>query len=172
MPGRNGLEVIATQAWQIWLQGKVTYPISPTPEESAIYMEVKGYVPDRNQFSPSEFLGFLNEWVKDNLTKSTQSCNTYFYAHWCVTQLRKAYSKEKILVGQIQAIPVLPIRAIKRSITNFYRELDVFKLNENTRAFTILQIKPGQTLREFSSLKILTTLKKNKHSISVTLRTP
>jgi hypothetical protein len=32
-------------------------------------------------------LGFLNEWVKDNLTKSTQNCNTYFYAHWCDTQL-------------------------------------------------------------------------------------
>ena len=148
------------QAWQIWLQGKVIYPISPTPEELAIYMEDKGYVQDRTQFSPSELLGFLNEWVKDNLTKSTQNCNTYFYAHWCDTQLRKACSKVKILVGQIQAIPVLEIGAIKRSITNFYRELDVFKLHEYTRAFKILQIKPGQTLREFLDVlvKILTSL--------------
>ena len=114
----------------IWLEGKVTYPISPTPEDLAIYMEDKGYVQDRSQFSPSELLGFLNEWVKDNLTESTQNCNTYFYEHWCDTQLRKACSKVKILVGQIQAKPVLEIGAIKRSITNFYRELDVFKLHE------------------------------------------
>jgi hypothetical protein len=98
--------------------------------------------------------------VKDNLTKSTQNCNTYFYAHWCDTQLRKACSKVKILVGQVQAIPVLEIGAIKRSITNFYRELDVFKLHEYTRAFKILQIKSGQTLREFLDVlaKILTSL--------------
>ena len=119
----------------------MTYPISSTPEESAIYIEDKGYVQDRSQFSPSELLGFLNEWVKDNLTKFTQNCNTYFYAHWCDTQLRKACSKVKILVGQVQAIPVLDIGAIKRSITDFYRELDVFKLHEYTRAFKILQIK-------------------------------
>ena len=148
------------QAWQIWLEGKVTFPISPTPEDLAIYMEDKGYVQGRSQFSPSELLGFLNEWVKDNLTKSTQNCNTYFYAHWCDTQLRKACSKVKILVGQVQAIPVLDIGAIKRSFTNFYRELDVFKLHEYTRAFKILQIKSGQTLREFLDVlvKILTSL--------------
>ena len=44
---------------------------------------------------------------------------------------------------------MLDIGVIKRSITNFYRELDVFKLDEYTRAFKILQIKSGQTLREF-----------------------
>jgi hypothetical protein len=93
-----------SQAWQIWLQGKIICLILPTPEELAIYMKVKGYVQDKNQFSSSEWLGFLNEWVMDNLTKSTQNCNTYFYAHWCETQLRKACSKVKILVGQIQAI--------------------------------------------------------------------
>ena len=81
-------------------------------------MEDKGYVQDRSQFSPSELLGFLNEWVKDNLTKSTQNCNTYFYAHWCNTQLRKACSKVKILVRQVQAIPVLEIGAIKRNRKN------------------------------------------------------
>jgi hypothetical protein len=119
-------------------------------------MEDKGYVQDRSQFS----LGFLNEWVKDNLTKSTQNCNTYVYAHWCDTELRKACSKVKILVGRIQAIPVLEIGAIKCSITNFYLELDVFKLHEYTRALKILQIKPGQTLREFLDVfvKILTSL--------------
>ena len=36
------------QAWKIWLEGKVTYPISPTPEELAIYMEDKGYFQDRS----------------------------------------------------------------------------------------------------------------------------
>jgi hypothetical protein len=105
--------------WQIWLESRVTYPISTSPEELAIYIEDKGYVQDINQFSPSELLGFLNELVKDNLTKSTQNCNTYFYAHWCDIQLRKPCSKVKILVGLIQAIPVLEIGAIKLSITNF-----------------------------------------------------
>jgi hypothetical protein len=37
---------------------------------------------------------------------------------------------KKILVRQVQAIAVLEIGAIKRSIANFYRELDVFKLHE------------------------------------------
>jgi hypothetical protein len=101
-------------------------------------MEDKRYVQNRSQFSPSESLIFLNEWVKDNLTKSTQNCNTYFDAHWCDTQLKKACSKVKTLVGQIQAVPVLEIGAIKRSITNFYHELDVFKLHEYTIAFKIL----------------------------------
>ena len=63
-------------------------------------------------------------------------------------------------MGQVQAIPVLEIGAIKCSITNFYRELDVFKLHEYTRAFMILQVKPGQTLREFLDVlvEILTSL--------------
>ena len=72
-------------------------------------------------------MGFLNEWVKDNLTTSTQNTNTYYCYLWLDTQLRKAASKVKILVGQqVQSIPVLEISALKRCFINFYRELDVF----------------------------------------------
>jgi hypothetical protein len=94
--------------------------------------------------------------VRDNLIKSTQNCNTNFYAHWCDTQLKKACSKVKIIVGQIQAIAVLEIRENKRSITNFYREYDVFKLHEYTKAFKILHIKFGQTLRQFLDVLVKT----------------
>jgi hypothetical protein len=62
---------------------------------------------------------------------------------------KKAASKVKIFVGLVQSIPVLKIGALKRCFINFYRELDVFKKHEYVRAFKILQIKPGETLRQF-----------------------
>jgi hypothetical protein len=137
------------QAWQVWLSGKVVYPISPTAEELALFIEDKNYIGDKTKFSVREIMGFINEWVKDNLTKSTQNTNTYYCYHWLDTQLRKAASKVKILVGQVQSIPVLEIGELKRCFINFYRELDVFKKHEYAREFKILQIKPGQTLCQF-----------------------
>ena len=85
------------------------------------------------------------------------------------TQLRKAASKVKIFVGQIQSIPVLEMGALKRCFINFYRELDVFKKHEYARAFKMLQIKPGQTLRQFLDMvvKILTSLGRLGCKISV-----
>ena len=157
------------QAWQAWLSGKVVYPISPTAEELALFIEDRNYIGDKTTFSVKEITGFLNEWVKDNLTRSTQNTNAYYCYHWLDTQLRKAASKVKILVGQIQSIPVLEIGALKRCFINFYRELDVFKKHEYARAFKILQIKPGQTLRQFLDMvvKILTSLGRLGCKISV-----
>ena len=82
-------------------------------------------------------MGFVNEWVKENLSRSTQNTNTYYCYHWLDTQLRKASSKVKILVGQVQSIPVLEIGELKRCFVNFYRELDVFKKHEYARAFRL-----------------------------------
>ena len=114
-------------------------------------------------------MGLINEWVKDNLTKSTQNTKTYYCYHWLDTQLRKAAIKVKILVGQVQSIPALEIGELKRCFINFYRELDVFKKHEYARAFKILQIKPGQTLRQFLDMvvKILTSLGRLGCKISV-----
>jgi len=124
-------------------------------------------------------MGLINEWVKDNLTKSTQNTKTYYCYHWLDTQLRKAAIKVKILVGQVQSIPALEIGELKRCFINFYRELDVFKRHEYARAFNkrheyarafkILQIKPGQTLRQFLDMvvKILTSLGRLGCKISV-----
>ena len=94
----------------------MVYPISSTAEELALFIENRNYIGDKTTFSVKEITGFLNEWVKDNLTRSTQNTNTYYCYHWLVTQLRKAASKVKILVGQIQSIPVLEIGALKRCV--------------------------------------------------------
>ena len=157
------------QARQAWLSGKVVYPISPTEEELALFIEDRNYIGDKTKFSVREIMGLINEWVKDNLTKSTQNTKTYYCYHWLDTQLRKAASKVKILVGQVQSIPVLEIGELKRCFINFYRELDVFKRHEYARAFKILQIKPGQTLRQFLDMvvKILTSLGRLGCKISV-----
>ena len=144
------------------------YPISPTEEELALFIEDRNYIGDKTKFSVREIMGLINEWVKDNLTKSTQNTKTYYCYHWLDTQLRKAAIKVKILVGQVQSIPILEIGELKRCFINFYRELDVFK-HEYARAFKILQIKPGQTLRQFLDMvvKILTSLGRLGCKISV-----
>ena len=103
------------------------YPISPTAEELALFIEDRNYIKDKTTFSVKDITGFLNEWVKDNLTKSTQNTITYYRYYWLDTQLRKAASKVKILVGQIQSIPILEIGVLKHCFINFYREVDVFK---------------------------------------------
>ena len=100
---------MVSQAWQAWISGKVVYPISPTAEDLALFIEDRNYIGDKTKFSDEKITGYLNEWVKENLTKSTQNTNTYYCYHWLDTQLRKAASKVKILVGQIQSIPVLLI---------------------------------------------------------------
>jgi hypothetical protein len=89
---------ILSQAWQSWLSGKVVYPISPTSKELALFIEDRNYIGDKTKFSVKEIMGFINEWVNDNLTKTTQNTNTYYCYHWSDTQLRKAASKVKILV--------------------------------------------------------------------------
>ena len=145
------------------------YSISPTAEELALFIEDKNYIGDKANFSVREIMGLFNDWVRDNPTKSTQNTNTYYCYHWLDTQLRKAASKVKILVGQLQSIPVLEIGELKRCFINFHRELDVFKKHEYSRAFKILQIKPGQTLRHFLDMvvKILTSLGRLGCKISV-----
>ena len=74
------------------------YPISPTEEELALFIEDRNYIGDKTKFSVREIMGLINEWVKDNLTESTQNTKTYYCYHWLDTQLRKAAIKVKILV--------------------------------------------------------------------------
>ena len=95
------------------------YLFSPTAEELALFIEDRNYIGDKTKFSVKEIMGFLNEWVKENMTRSTQNTNTYYCYHWLNTQLQNAASKVKILVGQDQSIPVLEIGALKRCSINF-----------------------------------------------------
>ena len=44
------------------------YPISPTAEKLALFIEDRNYIGDKTKFSVKEITGFSNEWVKDTLT--------------------------------------------------------------------------------------------------------
>ena len=61
------------QAWQAWLLGKLVYPVSPTAKELALFIEDRNYIGDKTKFSVREIMGFVNEWVKDNLTRSRRT---------------------------------------------------------------------------------------------------
>jgi hypothetical protein len=114
------------QAWPAWLTEKVVYLISPTAEDLALFIEDRKYIGDKTKFSVKEIMGSLSERVKDNLTKSTQNTITYYCYHWLDTQLRKAASKVKILVGQVQSIPVKNFNfAWTTWLQNFCRRTEV-----------------------------------------------
>jgi hypothetical protein len=65
-------------------QGCVSY--FPPPEELALFIKDRNHI---DEILAEGLVGLLDEWAKENLTKSTQNINTYCY-HWLDTLLRKA----------------------------------------------------------------------------------
>ena len=136
-------------AWSLWQSEDVKFPVSPTPEEFALYLENRGFITDDIKYD-TEFMELREfEWSMDNLDRSSENKQHSLVLTWLDAQLREAAKEVPILYNILKRVPKSDIKGINKEFIKFYKELDNFMKMSPGGAFPLLEVKPGQTLRQF-----------------------
>ena len=143
----------SAEAYRIFVTLQYNYPILPKPEDLAREL-VKKDMHERDQITDEDMEACILDWSIDNLPNSSQNRQYHEGRQWLDAQLRLAVKEVDVLKNKIISILPSEVVEIMMAIETHYTELDDFDKWRVSRPFDMLEVKDGQTLRQFSDLEM------------------
>ena len=109
---------------------------------------------EKDQITDEDMEACILDWSIDNLPNSSQNRQYHEGRQWLDAQLRLAVKEVDVLKNKIISILPSEVVEIMMAIETHYTELDDFDKWRVSRPFDMLEVKDGQTLRQFSDLEM------------------
>ena len=139
-------------ATTIWQTGDRDFPISPEPNEFAVYLD--NNMEEGDEFTEEYLRAKEFAWAMDNLSRSNENQSHANKLIWIDTMLRAASQHVPILSNTIDEVEFLDIAGLNRARLTFYRELDDYMKMAPMRAYPAEEIKSNMTIQQFIARQV------------------
>ena len=134
-------------AKSIWTSGDREFPVSPEPNEFAVYIERN--MDDFGELTKEVLSGYEYKWAMENLHRSSENQSHANVLTWIDSVIREASAKVPILSNAIDTVEHMDIQGLNQARINHYKELDDYMKMLPGRAFGMEELRPNQTYRQF-----------------------
>ena len=134
-------------AKSIWTSGDREFPVSPEPNEFAVYIERS--MDDFEELTEEVISGYEFKWAMENLHRSSENQSHANVLTWIDSVIREASAKVPILLNAIDTVENMDLQGLNQARINHYKELDDYMKMLPGRAFGMEELRPNQTYRQF-----------------------
>ena len=126
------------KAWILWNKGESRFPVLPTVQDLANFMEDRNLHKDGTIYSVEYFFSAIHEWAVDNIINSTANASHFNTLGWLDSMIRRSASKVPLLHNKLQSVAYYNVTKLKLTIINHYRQLTDLQKNEGWKSISLL----------------------------------